>query len=178
LDLQSFFGVWKKVFSKPWYVVLSVAIALIFYLGNIFIINHNNIILFYHLFGLGIVSSLPSLLLAKGLILTSSLVTLILISILFGILFSLILYKAKMIKSVSGKTGIVASIGIFLGVIGPGCAACGLGLLPVLGISSAFLIALPLHGLEISILSVGILAIVTFKITKDIDKGISCNIEN
>ena len=82
-----------------------------------------------------------------------------------------------MIKSSSGKTfGFFGTTGIFLGILAPGCIACGVGLLSVFGISAAVLSSLPFEGLELSLLAIGILSFSTYKITGDINKGIVCEI--
>ena len=56
----------------------------------------------------------------------------------------------------------------------PGCAACGIGLLSLFGISAASLTFLPFKGLEFSILSIIILSVLIFEITKNISNGIVC----
>ncbi len=99
-----------------------------------------------------------------------SYISIIIISLLFGLLFSLIIYKTKMIKTTFGKTGIFASLGLFIGALAPGCAACGIGLFSFFGLSSAFLIFLPFQGLELSILSIGILAFSIMKISSGMYK--------
>jgi hypothetical protein len=97
-----------------------------------------------------------------------SYISLIIISILIGILFSLIIFKVNLGKeSDSKKLGFFASIGIFLATIAPGCAVCGVGLLSILGIGSGFLLFLPFEGLELSILSILILIYATKKVTTE-----------
>ena len=179
MNLKEFFSTWKKVFSNWKYVALSVIIALTFYSFNVFMKNYNSLISFYNQFGLleSIKLFFSFFIGFKETTLTSSFISLIFITILFGILFSLIIYKTKMIKSVSGKTGIFTTTGIFLGVLAPSCATCGIGLLSLFGISAAALSFLPYDGLELSILAIGILSFSTFEITKDIKKGILCEVD-
>jgi hypothetical protein len=177
---NEFFRVWKQVFSNWKYLLLTIIIATIFYSLNVFTSSYSSIISFYNatnfLSTLGLFFEL--FLGFQNTTVLHSFVSLIIISILFGILFSLIIYKTKMIKNIEkGKTGFLASVGIFLGILAPGCAACGIGLLSVFGIGAATLSLLPFDGLEISILSILILGFVTFKITKDINKGIVCKIK-
>ncbi len=176
---KNLFSVWKKVFSNWKYIALSIIIALIFYSFNVLISNYSSLISFYGKFGLlETIKLFFSFFIGfKETTLMSSFISLILIAILFGILFSLITYKTKMIKSVSGKTGIFTTTGIFLGVLVPGCPSCGIGLLSLFGISAAALSFLPYDGLELSILAIGILSFSTFEITKDIKKGISCEVD-
>jgi len=159
----------KKVFKNPYYIILAFLIALLFYEINVFILNYNTIITIYSITGL--FSSLQLLLFSslnlQNFILKSSLIFLIMISILIGLLFSLIIYKTKMLKSENKKIGILATAGIFLGALAPGCAACGIGLITVLGLGTAVLTFLPFKGLEISALSVIILLFAVFKISND-----------
>lgn len=178
ISFKEFFLTLGDVFRKPRYLVITFLIAFIFYSLNVLILNFQNFISFYNLLGLlGFIKSLPTFFFGfKNLVLASSFIFLIILSILIGMLFSLIFYRTKMIKNFSGKNGFLTSSGIFLGVLAPGCAACGIGLLSLLGIGAATLSFFPLHGLELSILATGILIFSIFKITKDINKGIYCEI--
>ena len=176
---KELFSVWKQVFGNWKYIVLTIIIALVFYSLNVLIKSYDFLISFYSQAGfLGSIKLFFNFFVGfKETTLISSFISLIFITILFGILFSLIAYKTKMIKSVSGKTGIFTTTGIFLGVLVPGCPSCGIGLLSLFGIGAAALSVLPYNGLELSILAIGILSFSTFKITKDIKKGISCEIK-
>ncbi|MEX0920108.1 MAG: hypothetical protein WDZ69_00825 [Candidatus Pacearchaeota archaeon] len=178
INHKEFFSTLKDVFSKPKYIAITILVAFVFYSINVLILNFENFASFYNLLGFwGLVKSLPTFFFGlKNLVLRSSFVFVIALSFLIGILFSLIHYRTKMIKNYAGNKGFLASSGIFLGVLAPGCAACGLGLLPLLGISATVLTTLPYDGLELSILGVGILSFSIFKLTKDINKGISCEI--
>jgi hypothetical protein len=179
MNLKEFFSTWKKVFSNWKYVALSVIIALTFYSFNVFMKSYNSLISFYNQFGLleSIKLFFSFFIGFKETTLIISFISLILITILFGLLFSLITYKTKMIKSISGKTGIFTTTGIFLGILAPGCAACGVGLLSLFGIGAATLSFLPYNGLELSMLAIFILSFSTFEITKDIKKEISCEVD-
>lgn len=96
-----------------------------------------------------------------------SLTTLLIISVLFGIFFSLILFKT-ICYSEKKHPGLLGSLGIFLGVLAPGCAACGLGIFSVLGISAAAITFLPYDGLEISFLAIAILVYAVFVFARDL----------
>ena len=178
-QMKDLYLVWKNVFGNWRYISLMFFILLLFYSFNVFIANFDSLISFYNTSGfIGTLKLFSAFFI--GFIKTrplSSIISLILVSILFGILFSLITYKTKMIKSVSGKTGVFATTGIFLGILAPGCVSCGVGLLSLFGISAAALTLLPFDGLELSILAILILGFSSFKITKDINKGIVCKID-
>lgn len=105
-----------------------------------------------------------------------SLVTLVLISVLIGVLFSMVVYKMKVVSSTpDNKMGFFSSVGVFLGVLAPGCAACGMGLLPLLGLSAASLTFFPYGGLELSVLAVIILSYSVLRFSR---KLMTCEIVN
>jgi len=170
--------VWKDVFSNWKYSIVAVFIGLVFYSINALISNLDNLA-FYNQFGFfGGVKFFFTLFLGfKNRIFFSSFLSLIAIGLLFGMLFSLIIYKTKMIKNTGGKTmGFFGTTGVFIGILAPGCAACGIGLLSLFGASAAVLGSLPFGGLELSIIAIGILGFSVIKISKDIKKGIVCEI--
>ena len=178
MKAKELFSVWKKVFSNWKYITLAVIIALIFYSFNVFIANFSSLISFYQLGFFGSIKLFFAFFVGfRSTTFLNVFITLIILSIFLGILFSLIAYKTKMIKSLSKKTGAFTTAGIFLGIIAPGCAACGVGLLSVFGIGAATLAFLPFDGLELSALASVILLVLIFKITKDINKEIICKID-
>ena len=177
---REFFSVWKQVFGKWQYLMTVIAVFLVFYSANVLIRNLS--IVRGYLFHVGLFQSLELFLILfvefKDTMTTVSFVSLILIGLLFGVFIGLIVYKTKMLKNVSGNKGIFATVGIFLGVLASGCAACGIGLLSVFGISAAVIALLPFKGIEFSILAVGLLSFSIIEITKNIKKGIVCEIQN
>jgi hypothetical protein len=176
--VKELFSIWKEVFSNWKYLILGIIILFLFYSVNVIIANFS--ILMYYVNKASLAESINfffNLFLGfRNTVLLSSFTSLIVLGGLFGMLFSLIAYKTIMIKNVAGGIGIFGTAGIFLGVLAPGCAACGIGLLSVLGISTVALTFLPFKGLELSFLAMGILGFSIFKITKDIKNGIVCKI--
>jgi len=85
------------------------------------------------------------------------LVMLIIIAILTGANLTLIFKRVIDIRSF-GKLNFFASFGSAFGFIASGCAACGLPILALLGLSSSA-IYLPFQGAELSIISFVLLAI-------------------
>ena len=160
---------WKKVFSNVKYVFIAIIIAILFYALNVLIANYKTIASFYiSLRFLGTIKFFLILMFSfYNLILFSSFISLVIISILLGMLFSLISYRINILKQAKGKLGLFATLGIFLGALAPGCAACGLGLASTLGLSAIFLAFLPLKGLELSFLAIIILTIAIFKTSND-----------
>jgi hypothetical protein len=162
---------WGRVFMDYRYVVLALVVAVLFYSLNVLISQWKSLITFYSGFGfIGTFKFFFILIWGFGnSLLLHSYISLIVISILIGVLFSLILYKIIIMKDkkINKKGGLFASVAIFLAALVPGCAACGIGLAAVLGISGALVTLLPFDGLELSFISVAILIIAIFKISKD-----------
>lgn len=177
MNLKEITSVWKKVFSSWRYLLSLVLIAISFFVINVIIKNFSTIKSFY--ISSGFFGTLKFILILtigfRVTTTTGSFISLIVISILLGMLFSLIFYKIVVIKT-AGKIGLLGTIGIFLGVAAPGCAACGVGLLALFGIGAATLYSLPLKGLEISILAIVILVFSVYKISGDLHKGNVCEV--
>ncbi|MEK6825957.1 MAG: hypothetical protein AABY00_04175 [Nanoarchaeota archaeon] len=171
MGLSEIAHVLKKVFSQPEYLLLSLLTAMIVYIINVVIANIQNLLVWIPELGL-----FQSLVFIKELItgfhrtvtLTTT-VSIVLISICTGILLSLIVCKFKMSQSVEKPTGIISGIGLFLGFLVPGCAACGVGLVTIIGLGSS-VAALPLQGTEIALLSVILLLVGIIKVSNDFYK--------
>ncbi|MBI2451732.1 hypothetical protein HYV50_01480 [Candidatus Pacearchaeota archaeon] len=171
----------KKVFGKVKYLLLAILVALIFYSSNVLITNWKTILSVYSLKGF-YEGSRMFVNLSFGFVKTiawHSYTSLVLISILLGMFFSLVVYRTKMsVKSMDKKSvRIFATLGVFLGVLAPGCAACGMGILSALGFGVIAVNFLPFKGLEISLISITILGFSIVKITDKISNGNSCSIE-
>jgi len=173
----SVFDVWKQIFGNFKYLVTGFVLAILFYSFNVTIPNIALLKYNYSNFGFFSFTKLFfNLFIGFGMtILLSSYISLIIISILFGVLVSLLIFKVSSAKESKGHwfSGIIGSA---LGIIAPGCAACGIGLLSVLGLSSAFLTYLPLKGLEISILAILLLSLTILKTSKDLTMCEICKI--
>ncbi len=170
MKVNNILNTWKKIFSNWKYPFLAIVIAVAFYSLNVLIANWKSLIKFYSSLGFfGTLKFFITLFFGfKNLILFSSFVSLVIISILFGMLFSLIIYKTKLVNfKGSKKLGVVGSVGVFLGALIPGCVACGIGLATVLGLGAGALAFLPYDGLEISVLAILILGFTITKITKE-----------
>lgn len=145
----------KKSFSEvysPSYIFLSVFVALSIFLFNVLIINYELVL---NNFNLVLIFSL-----VRGAVdnmLISSFFILIIVSILAGILVSLLVYKMKRSMELNKSYG-VAGGGIFLGVLAPACTSCGLGLLALFGYGG-LLAFLPFRGLELGVIAVVLLGV-------------------
>lgn len=80
------------------------------------------------------------------------LVTLVITAILTGANLSMLAIKIKSFGGIK-NTHIVAGSGSLLGIIGSGCAACGLPIISLLGLTSSIMI-LPFRGAELSVIAI------------------------
>ena len=100
------------------------------------------------------------------------------IAILFGMSGAMIVYLLKQKRvAAAGRNIAIGSGGVASGVLGVGCAACGSLILgaafPSLAAAGA-LAALPLDGAEFGILSVALLAVSLFLVSKSIAEPAAC----
>ena len=145
-------------------------IAVGFYLFNVFLFSFKTLIAIYPLFGISktlqffAISALGF----KSVIMAHSYIGLIITSILLGILGSLVIYKLRMgLQTAKTASGLLGWMGAVFALIAPGCAACGIGLVSLLGISGAFISFLPYEGLELTLLSIFILIIATLSLSRN-----------
>ena len=170
MEWKQIFSTLKKVFTNWKYLVFTIIIALTFYSANVLVSSWNSLIGFYSIFGFfGAINFFLTLFIGfKETIMFHSFFSLIAISILFGVLFSLVGYKVSIGYGSDGKKiGLFGGAGLFLAAFAPGCAACGVGLASVLGISAGALSFLPYDGFELSIASIGILGFTIITVTKN-----------
>ncbi len=169
---------WKNIFGNWKYAGIVAATAIVFYLFNAIISNINNII--YAGKNFGVLNSLSltfQLILGfRRSVLPFSFVSMIIISLLTGILICIMIYNFKLTKN-SGmkKTGVLTSIALFIGVIAPGCAACGIGLIGLLGLTSS-LASLPFQGREINALAIGLISFSIVSISLKLVSNTECRI--
>ena len=169
---------WREVFSKPKYLSIVVLSALVVYIIYFLTPAYGNIISYFQQNNLAGTVKFAFLLFInfRRTILPSSFISMILLSLFTGILISILLYRAKIVKNNSVKKIVfMGAIGVFLGVFAPGCASCGLGIVALLGFSGVFA-TLPLKGLEVSYLALFILIFSIIQISSKIVDASSCNI--
>ncbi len=157
------FHVWKKVFTKRKYLLILATSFLIFYFLNGLILNARNLSQVFKTLGF---LSLLKFIFNSGVYFHKS-VTLFsalgvfLLSLAVGVFITLLFYRYDFIeKRDREKIGFFAGIGIFFGAAAPSCAACGVGLISLLGLSSV-LALLPFKGQEVLPIS---LLLVTFSV--------------
>jgi hypothetical protein len=169
--------VWKTVFSDWKYSALALTIAAAFFVLNVMIQNWQTLWFFLRSVGvLQFFNILAALTLGfRHTTTTTSFISIILIALMFGMFISLMTFKVKSLKT--GKNiGVWGTLGIALGIAAPGCAACGVGLLAVFGLSAGALAVLPFKGLEISILAIIILGVAIWQVSKGLLECEVCKI--
>ncbi len=168
----------RIVFGNAKYLLIAIITAVVFYSFNVFISNwrviysiisssgiFNGIRFAFGLF-IGFMKVIP----------LSSFYSLIITSLLFGILLSIIIFRISLnIKSNKSTTFLGAS-GILLGTLVPGCFACGIGLAAALGFSGALVNFFPYKGLEIAVISIVLLGVAVIKISGDLVNCKECKI--
>ncbi len=150
------------------YAFIAILIAIAYYAFNVFVTNikvlgtslsigFGNALQFYIILLGGYWETVP----------VSSFISTIILGVLVGTLFSLILFKTLALNSIDNM-GALGSVGIFFGILAPGCAACGVGVFSLLGISAASLSFLPFGGFELSLAAIVILLYSLFKLSKNL----------
>lgn len=151
---------WKKIFFNWKYVILLFGVAFIFYVLNVVISTLSVFNYFYkqHGFFATLKLILETIGRFDNTILLSSVVTLVTLSILTGIMITLLAYNYSLAqKNTKNSTSIVTSIGLFLGIFAPGCVSCGIGLAAFFGLTTV-LASLPFQGREISVVAIALLS--------------------
>lgn len=167
--IKRILDVWRIVFGNWRYSLLAVAISFSFYVLVALISNINNILSFFRYYGIieGLQFTSKLVMGFHMTVLPSTVLTMIFLDALTGILFSLLIYRYKVLRNVEFENnGFVGSLGVFFGIIAPGCAACGIGLAALLGISSS-IAALPFQGREISLFAIIILLYSVIKVSNN-----------
>ncbi len=166
----------KKIFVQKRYFLFLFSISLIFFLLNVVI---NNIRIIGIMFSEGFLNGMIFLgriiIGFKETILVSTFIFVIIISLLIGLLFTVMIYRVSSIRKINGQIGVFGAIGIFLGLFIPGCVACSVGALGFLGITGSIIGILPLKGLELQILSIALLVFGIIYFSKTMSNSCSVN---
>jgi|SRR3989344_166483 len=168
----------KYVFSNWKYSFFAILVAVLFYELNVFLANWRTLISFSSLLGFyGIIKFFFNLSLNfYQTIKLHSFISLLVTSVLIGILFSLIVFKINLKINPKKNSSFFGVLGIVLASVAPGCAACGIGLIFALGLSASVLTFFPYEGLEISILAILILLYAIYRTAKDLTMCDECKI--
>ncbi len=168
----------KEVFQKPKYSSIAIIIAFIFFSLNMLFPNLKTLGEIATRSGVVATVKFAAVLIEGGFMSMAplALYSLMFIALLLGTVASLIIYKTKMNRMFFAQSGKATTIGAMLGLVAPGCASCGIGVLSALGLTSTLTI-LPFQGTELSVLSIILLGTSTMSLAEKIADGNSCKID-
>lgn len=168
------------VVKKPKYAVLAIFLSIFLFALFIFV---NNVPLFTSAFevsqDLGLMTKvfLNAADMVRDIGGIPVFASVIVVSILGGVSTSMIIYKIAATRKSGSSQGLLSFGGIFGGALSSSCAACSSALISVLGVSGG-LAVFPLKGLELSALSIVILIVSIFFISKSLSESGACSIIN
>ena len=167
-----------KVLKRPFYTILTVVLAFSFFALNVYIPNLKFLLSSFKDYSPEIWGSLLVSLFQGGLatLPTHSIILLAIMGVLIGLVVSLITYKVRTAKGQSLAGTKYATVGALFGLAAPACAACGIGLLSLIGLGSAAAY-LPFQGTEVAVLSIALLAFAVFQLNKSIGECTVCRID-
>jgi len=179
----------KRVFKEPWYLFLAVITSSIVFLFSVYFSNLGlirKVVFSMHASFAEKLDLLTELLL--GIYAANrplAVFTIIGVSVLFGINLSMLVYMLKRNRQMGavrqkGRGALSAIGGLFGGILGLGCAACGsLILTPILAFFGAvgILALLPLGGSEFGLVAMLLLGISIFLLSKKINDPLICPVE-
>jgi len=104
-----------------------------------------------------------------------SLFLLVVVAILTGANLTMVVQRFQTIRA-SGKMSLTVGGSSLLGIVGSGCASCGLPILAFLGLSGA-VFYLPFQGIELSVLAIVLLTISLYILMKQRTKEAVCVVD-
>lgn len=105
-----------------------------------------------------------------------SLILLIIVATLTGLNLTLIVQRLQALRS-SGKIHLAVGGSSLLGIVGSGCASCGLPILALVGLSGA-MVYLPFRGIELSVIAIALLGSSLYFLLKSRSNGKVCEVTN
>jgi hypothetical protein len=166
------------VLAKKKYLALFLAAAILFFLFNLLMQNLRLLIggitryswssyrvIFVNVFT-GSLAMLP----------LHSRVLLMIISILVGVVLSLLVFKISVARKQAFVGTKSATLGAIFGLAVPACAACGIGLLSLIGLGSV-LWYLPFKGTEVAVISVVFLSFAVYQLNNGLKECNVCQVD-
>lgn len=101
-----------------------------------------------------------------------ALALLVVVAVLTGLNMALVVRRLRQLRS-SGSLSFAVGGSSFVGIVGSGCASCGLPVLALLGLGGAAAY-LPFQGAELSVLAIGLLSFSLYLLLSDTSKGEAC----
>ena len=165
--------IWSKKIITPTLLIAAVYMVATIYLMNADLVKDT-------IFGSHSLSYKWNLLLAllAGMWTSMSrinLFLLVVVAILTGTNLTMVVRRLQVIRA-SGKMSLVVGGSSLLGIVGSGCASCGLPILAFLGLSGA-IFYLPFQGLELSVLAIILLSVSLYSLIKRNAKQEVCAVD-
>lgn len=170
-----------KVYRKPVYLFLTIFVGLL--TVAFVVLAPNAKLIFQFITNEGFVAGfalVANLLRSIGENLTTlSAIITILLGVLLGMNISLLVHKIRQSRKPGVSAVATSGLGVFIGLLGVGCAACGTALLsallPLAGIG-AVITFLPFGGLELQILALALLVFSIWRLVKDLAAPAVCEV--
>lgn len=105
-----------------------------------------------------------------------SLMLLMIVATLTGLNLTLTVQRLRTLRS-SGKIHLAVGGSSLLGIVGSGCASCGLPILALMGLSGA-MVYLPFRGIELSIIAIALLGSSLYFLLESRSKEKVCEVTN
>ncbi len=175
-------AVFKKVFSKPRYLLIASSVSLAIFTFAVWLPNWHLIVILLSSPAIEFVDAVNVMLslflsISTNFTLFSATYTIV-IAVLFGLNIALLSYYIKTRKSdFNARSGVYSAGGLMAGVFGIGCAACGTFILSsVLAIfgMAGIISFLPFQGGEFGIIGVLLIGYATYWTIKKIDEPLVC----
>lgn len=173
----------NEVFKGPYYWLIALFSAMLTGAGMIWISNYSVIKLALFSDAFEGFEGIKLIFLSLGSFVTNftlvSQIMIILVSLLVGINVALLTFYFKKRRALQRSAG-TSALGVFIGIFGVGCSACGSVLLSsIFGISTSFAIIsfLPLGGLEFGLIGILLISFSIYNIAKKIQSPAICKVE-
>ncbi len=98
------------------------------------------------------------------------------IVVLFGCYIALLVFRRHIVKARAAGNKVASLGGTVTGILASGCPSCGAPILGLIGLPLG-LFSLPFRGIEIKILSIGLLVLSIYLISENIKKNLVCEKE-
>ena len=174
----------KTVFSRPWYVIAGLSVALALFLFAVWFPNTSLIEYIFSSSNLSFIGKLEFLWNSLGFFTENftlySQAIIILVSVLSGINIAMLVFYLRR-RAAQDRAAGIGILGTIIGMFGFGCVACNSVILSsILGVTAAagFIGILPFNGSEIGIIGIIFLVISIVLIYKKISNPAMCKIKN
>lgn len=171
----------QLIFKKPFYVILAIVTALLFFLSSVWLANYGFL---SYVFNAGIFNISEKIRIAfdfSELIKINfnfqSLTIVIVLSVLSGVNISALVFYIKN-KIAAGREAGLGGLGLAMGILGVGCLSCGSVILSFLfGTTTTlmFISNLPLKGIEFGLVAIVLLLLSIYLVAKKINNLNICD---